>query len=146
MTLDRRPIPDLARIERYRSERLLQLHQRRTPREATRSTLVGPSRSTGEVVFNLSGPISVSSSDRWPTPAAVTVTRARATLRTAGSSTTTALVKVGSTTVATITLASTETAATVAVGADAAAGALVWIDATAAGTGAVGLVVAVEYL
>jgi len=146
VSLDRRAVPDLAKIERYRAERLLQLHQRRQPQAQTRTTMVSPVPGRGEIVFNQSGAISVAASDKWPAPAAVTLTRARVALRTAGSSTTTAVVKVGSTTVATITLASTVSAATVSIGADVAANGLVWIDTTAAGTGAVGLVVAVEFL
>lgn len=94
--------------------------------------------------FNLNGTLSVSASDHDPVGGNGRLTLVRGRLKTSGSSTTTALLKVNSTTVCTLTFTSgnvtpsySPTTVSHAFDNDD----YWWLDVTAAGTGAAGLVV-----
>lgn len=96
--------------------------------------------------FNLNGTLSVSASDQDPVAGAGKIVTVNARLATAGSSTTTAVLKKNaSTVITTFTFASSSNTATWTALANTtfAANDYFWIDLTAAGTGAKGLVIAV---
>lgn len=94
--------------------------------------------------WNQHGAVTVESSDHDPMGGAGRLIKVKGRLTTAGSSTTTALIKEGSTTVATLTWGSGATTATVSpssVNHAYSEDDYFWLDITAAGTGADGLVV-----
>lgn len=94
--------------------------------------------------FNVNGTLTVASTDHDPMGGAGRLIRVAARLKTAGSSTTTAVLKEGSTSVATFSFASGNTTPTTTPTVDHAfdESDYWWLDVTAAGTGAAGLVVA----
>lgn len=94
--------------------------------------------------FNLNGTLSVSSSDHDPVGGSGRLTLVRGRLKTAGSSTTTALLKADSTTVATLTFTSgnaTPSYSPTTVDHAFDNDTYWWVDLTAAGTSAAGLVI-----
>ena len=121
----------------YELERKLRARQEDTRPSLTRGALC---------IFNLNGTLSVSASDHFPIPTSCQLTVVRARLKTAGSSTTTAVLKANaSTTVApfsfsssSVTPSSNPTVANRLTVDD-----YLWLDVTAAGTSAAGLVLAV---
>ena len=94
--------------------------------------------------FNLNGSLSVSASDHDPMGGPGKLILVKARLKTAGSSTTTAVLKESATTVATFTFTSGNTTPSVSPSSVSHAfdeDDYWWLDVTAAGTGAAGLVV-----
>lgn len=98
------------------------------------------------VTFNQNGALTVAGSDLFPVPANCKLFLVRARLKTAGSSTTTSVLKKNaSTTVATFSFTSGNTTPTTtpSVSTTLVDGDYLWVDTTAAGSSAAGLVVAV---
>jgi len=109
MTLDRSKRPDLSRIERDRSEKLLAAHQRQLSATVVRSTLTAVGTSIPIPVFSHPGTLTVSESPPWAPSGTVAATAVRCLLGTAGSSTSTVVVQKNGSTVCTVTLVSTDT-------------------------------------
>ncbi len=97
-----------------------------------------------EMTFNLRGALTVSESDPWPSPGG-RVKAARSALNTAGSATSTVVVKVNGATAITISLATGVVYQRDSGAMDAPPGAEVSVAVTTAGAAAAGLVVVVEF-
>jgi hypothetical protein len=107
MTVDRRKLPSVPRLQRASSERMLQLHQRRPERSTARSTLVS-SVAVDPLVFSHPGRVSATSSPPWTPFGEVRFTQARV-LRASGSGTVTIVIKVDAATIETLTITGTGT-------------------------------------
>lgn len=132
MTVDRRKLPDVPRLQRSASERMLQLHQRRPVTTTTRSTLVTASL-PDPLVFSHPGTVAATESPPWTPFVAVTFTQARL-LRASGASTVTVTVRVDAVVIETLTITGTGTAsAALAVDVPVDPGDIVTVEVTGAG-------------